>query len=408
MNLDNARTAGCLLVAALLTPCLAAAASPPPTTAANGHMSWNFEAQAPGGLLDIDLETGGSITVRGTAGSTVSIEAKMSREVGENLRLEATTTASGVRLFSNRPRSRWNHDSGDLEIVVTAPRRYDVRVKTMGGEIDLRQLEGEFTGQTMGGEITLVEVSGKAALKTMGGGINVRQSDLEGWVETMGGDVSFRDVRGGLRGKTMGGEVSVEDSEATATSKSEPTRAGRSDKVVELESMGGDVRIASAPRGARVSTMGGSIRIESAREFVEAETMGGDVRIAEVDGRVEASTMGGDVDVRVVGAGGPVELESMDGDLVLTLPASFSGDFDIEIAYTKKSRGNFEIRSDFPLTQSRSTEWEYDNRGSKRFHSDDHDKQARKYIRGSGKSGSGEHRVTLSTINGNITIRRAN
>lgn len=380
--------------------------------AATGDQSWTFAAKA-GGRLEIDLETGGSIAVRGGDVAAVSITAEMSGEMAENLKLEAVETANGVRLTSDRSRRRWGRDSGDLEIVVTVPRRYDVKVNSMGGEIDLRDLEGAFSGETMGGGIELVGVRGSAALKTMGGSVTVRESTLEGWVETMGGDINFRDVRGGLRGKTMGGKVSVEDSDATATSNSEPQtgdredRGGR-DRVVELESMGGDVRVAKAPRGARVSTMGGAIRIESAREFVEAETMGGDIRIAEVDGRVEASTMGGDVEVTVVGAGGPVELESMSGEVVLTLPAGFSGDFDVEIAYTKRSRGNFEIRSDFPLTQTRTTEWEYDGRGSKRFHSDDHDdNEARKYIRGTGKNGSGTHRVTLSTINGNVTIRRA-
>jgi DUF4097 and DUF4098 domain-containing protein YvlB len=202
--------------------------------------------------------------------------------------------------------------------------------------------------------------------------------------------------------------VSIEDSDANLTSESTSERSSEGgDRVVELESMGGDVRIVSAARGARVSTMGGSIRIESAREFVEAETMGGDIRIAEVDGRVEASTMSGDVEVRVVGSGGKVELESMHGDIVLTLPAAFSGDFDVEIGYSRNSQGGYQIRSDFPLTQTRSAEWEYDNRDRQHSRSHNRDNEARKYIRGTGKSGSGQHGVTLSTINGNITIRRA-
>jgi DUF4097 and DUF4098 domain-containing protein YvlB len=140
--------------------------------------------------------------------------------------------------------------------------------------------------------------------------------------------------------------------------------------------------------------MGGRIHIRSAREFVEATTMGGAITIDEVDGRVEASTMGGDVKVTVVGAGGEVEIESMKGTLELTLPAGFSGDFDVEVAYTRNSDRSFEIKSDFPLRQERTNEWEYGH-GT-----------PRKYIRGKGVAGAGAHRVTLRTINGDIVIRR--
>lgn len=366
------------------------------TAAAAGAEEWRFDA-TPGGRLEIDLETGGTVEVRGSGTGAVDVEAELEGRAADWAKVTAEKTAKGVRVRAEATR-RSRGGSGSVNLVVTVPTRFDVEVSTMGGEVSIEGVEGTFSGDSMGGGLVLHRLRGHAALSTQGGSIEVSESTLDGSVETMGGNVTFRNVRGGLRGKTMGGRVTVDDSDATALSED-----GR---VVEIDTMGGNVEVERAPRGARVHTMGGNVRVASAREFVEATTMGGDVRILEVDGRVEASTMSGDVEVRVVGEGGEIEIESMSGDLELTLPASFSGAFDVEVAYTRDSRGDFEIRSDFPLTESRSTEWEYGREGNKRFHSDRGD-LPRKYIRGKGTNAGGKHRVLLSTVNGDIVIRRA-
>jgi hypothetical protein len=53
-----------------------------------------------------------------------------------------------------------------------------------------------------------------------------------------------------------------------------------------------------------------------------------------------------------------------------------------------------QIRSAFPVKESRTTEWEY-HRGS-----------PRKYIRGAGQAAAGKYRVHLGTVNGDIVIHR--
>ena len=63
--------------------------------------------------------------------------------------------------------------------------------------------------------------------------------------------------------------------------------------------------------------------------------MGGNIEIDAVDGLVKATTMGGDVNVRMVGdpAKGKrdVEIQSMGGDIMLTVPSALSMDFDITL-----------------------------------------------------------------------------
>jgi len=157
--------------------------------------------------------------------------------------------------------------------------------------------------------------------------------------------------------------------------------------------MGGGIEVDEAPEGVAVHTLGGDIRIADARLFAKATTMGGDVEIGAVDGWVAATTMGGNIEVRVVGAGGDVDLQSMSGDVTLIVPAGFSMDLDLELAFTRGSKRDYKITTDFALPQTVSDDWDYDQ-GS-----------PRKYIRASGQVDGGRHTVKVRTINGDLRLR---
>jgi DUF4097 and DUF4098 domain-containing protein YvlB len=143
--------------------------------------------------------------------------------------------------------------------------------------------------------------------------------------------------------------------------------------------------------------MGGDITVESAGKFVKARTMGGDIEVDAVNGWVKATTMGGDVSVVMVGdpdrGKRDVEIKSMGGEIELEVPPGLSMEFDIELAYTKNSKRNYKIVSDFPMEIERTEKWK-SRWGSKR-----------KYIYGTGKVKGGRNRIKIRTINGNIYIR---
>lgn len=191
----------------------------------------------------------------------------------------------------------------------------------------------------------------------------------------MGGDVTYRNVRSDARRPSA---------EAT--------------EEVKISTMGGEIQVEDASSGANVSTMGGDIRIRSAKKYVKAKTMGGDITIDSIDGSVEASTMGGDLRVTMVGDPNSgdrhVGMESKGGEIVLSLPDGLSMRFDIKLAYTRNSRQDFRILSDFPIGIRETDSWDY-IQGS-----------PRKYIYGTGSVGTGKHLVKIETINGNITIRK--
>ncbi|HYC88559.1 MAG TPA: hypothetical protein VEO54_05060 [Thermoanaerobaculia bacterium] len=163
---------------------------------------------------------------------------------------------------------------------------------------------------------------------------------------------------------------------------------------ITRSSMGGDIDVDDAPDGAVLRTMGGDIRVGRARGHVVAKTMGGDIRVRDLVGSLDAGTMGGNVTVEVDGVAGSrsLSLHSMGGSVTLTLPASFSGTFEIELEQNHEGPEG-RIISDFPLEIRKSRR--------KRWWRPDVD-----VLNATGRVGSGDARVKIDTIGSDVTIRK--
>lgn len=342
-----------------------------------------------GKKLDVDLKTGGAITIVGWDKETVSYKGYRQGPDGEDCVLEAREGPSGVNIESHYAGPRRNRNGG-VRLEVNVPRRYDIHIETMGGGVTIEHVEGILSGRTMGGPLNLSALKGKLDLLTMGGPVELKNSDVDGTVKTMGGQVMLEEVTGNVSATSMGGKVIQKH----VTSRSGETKGTE----VNISSMGGDIDVADAPLGADVHTMGGTIRVASAAKFVKAKTMGGEILIDAVDGWVEATTMGGDVHVAMTGDPSQgkrsVSLTSMAGNIELRVPDGLSMDIDVELTYTKGREGDYSITSDFPLHQEVSPEWEKGN-GS-----------PRKTIYGTGQVAGGKNPVKIKTINGNVTIKK--
>ncbi len=336
-----------------------------------------------GKTVEIDLNTGGSIEIKGWNKELVSLTARSHDTDIEEFKFEFDESPSGVYIHVSNSD---NHDGSDIDLKLFVPEKCDLELETMGGDITVDNVAGKAEGKTMGGDLGLSNLKGEVELTTMGGDINVDNSELDGEVKTMGGDVTFQNVGGNVKGSTMGGDVDI--------------RGTKNDvkKEMKISTMGGDINIDSAPGGVDVHTMGGDISIHAAGTYVKAKTMGGDITVDQVDGGAKVSTMGGDINVTMVGdvkqGDRNVDLSSMGGEITLTLPENMSIDFNVKLTYTKHSEGDYKILCDFPIKIEESEDWDY-SKGS-----------ARKYITGTGKVGDGKYRVHLETTNGDITIKK--
>ncbi|MCU7493354.1 MAG: DUF4097 family beta strand repeat-containing protein [Bacteroidota bacterium] len=340
-----------------------------------------------GKTLTINLKTGGGIVVKGWDKDLVNIKATIGGRDAKDLKFDFNEVEQGVEINSKYTGDKegW---SSDCDLVIMVPDKFNLSLYSMGGAVSLSNIEGRMTGKTMGGALTLDHLKGYLELKTMGGAVTLTSSNVDGRVETMGGPVMMEDVTGGVKGHTMSGKV---DFSNVNNKNAEDIK-----DEVKITSMGGGINVNAAPLGADVSTMGGEIKINSAKKYVKAKTMGGNITILDVDGSVNAHTMGGDVEVNMTGTGDDrdVKLTSMSGDVTLEIPADFSMNVKVKLAYTEGREGKYKIESDFGLSQDESKEWDGD------------EGTPRKYITGTGSFNGGKNSVVIETINGNVLIKK--
>ena len=363
-----------------------------------------------GGTLDIDLKTGGSITIESWGKPEVFVSARLGGRDWRETRVTLEPSSDGARLASDFTRSMRNQStSHDFDIKV--PREFNVRIKSSGGSISISNVSGEFSGSTGGGEINLRAVNGRAHLNTGGGEIDVTDSNIDGSVNTGGGLVRIQHVNGNLRGSSGSGPVIYSESNGAGTGKGsgygysygEGATAGVSASgtaysttnggPIRMYAAGGPISLPSAPNGAHITTGGGKITVGSSGGAVYAQTGGGDIEIGPARGSVTAITGAGDVliDFR---DGGSVEVASGNGRIILTVPRDLNATLDLETAYTQNFREKTHIISDWPVNVTETTDWDHSG-GT-----------PRRYVRVRQQIGRGGPLIKVKTVNGDIVLRK--
>jgi len=351
----------------------------PPVPAAEDTkiVSRSFEAK-PGERLDLRLLAGGNVDIEGWDESLVRVRSHIKGPDADKIKVDVDRTPNGVQVNAYfAEHSRIEISSNDFEIHV--PRKFDLRLHSSGGGLRMSNVEGTFEGDTGGGEIVLEHVKGHASLSTGGSDIRVIDSHLDGDVSTGGGTVDLIRVKGGLVGSSGSGPVMHHDSKQAA----------------ELSKSGGGVTLDEIPRGATISTGGGDVEIGRTAGPVIVSTGGGDMEIGPVNGSLDASTGAGDIQVRVEASDETIDLTSGSGKITLELPASFDGRIDLETGYTKSFGRATKIDSEWKLIRESTTDWD-DQRGQ----------TPRRYVRGHTVLGEGRGRVRVTTVNGDIVLRR--
>lgn len=189
----------------------------------------------PGELLRVETQ-GGNIRVDSTETNQVRVVAKQrikassdaeADELLEDLTLTIEQDGQGVLAKAKYERRVWGSQPVSVDFTVTVPARYNVAVKTSGGDVKVGDLDGKvdartsggnvslgkITGEvdahTSGGNVSLVEGTGQVTLGTSGGNVRVDRAIGETHLETSGGDIEVKSVEGRVNASTSGGNVSA-------------------------------------------------------------------------------------------------------------------------------------------------------------------------------------------------------
>jgi len=357
-----------------------------------------------GGKIELELKYGGSVLAEGWDRDVVRIECEDSRFGIDHFDFEIEVKNNKFLRFKAHPEDEEAIRGNNLKINLMVPRKFSIEMHSGGGRIRITGVEGKFEGSTGGGGIQLRDLKGEVKLTTGGGKIDIRDSELDGRVTTGGGEALVRDVVGNVVVKSGGGIVSYENVRGRDGKKRMPAGLKMhadhtlSDGTVVHKTVGGSIDLSGAPEGAIVQTGGGSIVLRDVERFVEATTGGGSIDIEILNGSVRAQTGAGNIEVEVIGGLGDGEegvyLITGSGNIILTLPGDISAELDIDLAFTRNSSRDFQIKSQFDIEVELTDEWETGH-GT-----------PRKHVYGTGKLGGGGPKISIRCVNGNIRLKK--
>jgi hypothetical protein len=228
------------------------------------------------GALTVDpagqvrIKAAGNIRLRGVSGSQFTY--KVTRSVRAAAENDARTVLTRFPVTSARQGATalfevaYGPFATSLEI--TVPRGLNsLSLQTLGGDIDVSDLNGSLAAEASGGKINIGRI---------GGNVDVRAA---------GGTIVLGTIGGSARCLSGGGAISASEIQGDA----------------QLETGAGDVLLRKAGGKVRATTAGGGIKILEAKSTVQANTFGGPIQIGSAasvhcesaSGSIEAQFLSG-------------------------------------------------------------------------------------------------------------------
>jgi len=276
---------------------------------------------------------GGSVTVEGgaeeKAGLTVILspngngrprKGKDLREIFEEKYDLEIGLENGLLVAKAKRKDSRGNDPLSVSFRVTAPKQVGSDIRTSGGSIKLRHLEGkqhfrtsggslalanlygEIKGQTSGGSIKLEDGGGNIELRTSGGSIELSNINGETDISTSGGSISASAVSGTLRAKTSAGSITLE-------------RCGGN---IQASTSAGSIRasVTNLTDSLRLSTSAGSVRISVPKGAYDLDLKGS--RTDVPDGDFSGTKTGNTVEGKLNGGGTAITAKTSAGSVSLS------------------------------------------------------------------------------------------
>jgi len=364
---------------------LVAASVAPAAPVAGGDRTKTFSV-GKGGMLDVSIR-----------GGNIVINPWEKDEVWVRIRNVDDDEATGLRMSQSGNTVLIEDAEGssdDFTLEVSLPSRFDVRLRSSSGDIEINgSLTGRLKGTTGGGNIRLGNLGGTIDMRTSGGDITCGNigGDLD--LNTSGGDIQMGTVSGSATVTTSGGDITVANvgKRIRASTSGGNIVIGDVGGEAIVSTSGGDITAGSVSGSASLTTAGGNVMLRGATGTVRATSAGGDLQLENITGTLEGSTAGGNVVASLNPAkNGRSRLSTAGGDIRLFVPQGAKATITARIhigGWWRSQKDTYEIRSDFPME-------EYEK-----------DEQSRE-IRATILLNGGGEQVTLDAGSGNIEIRK--
>src|SRR5437016_762269 len=275
---------------------------------------------------DFQASTGGKLIVQADRGS-IEVNSGASDNVHVRVlrRLKGGSQAQADELFANhevtfkqdgnivsiigrntKDRFRFGgirQPSLQVRYAISIPKKFDVDLKTAGGDIQLGELDGSAITRTSSGAIDLGAISGRVESGNSGGDILGGHAGGDLVARTSSGSIKVQTVAGKVEASNSGGDLRVEkaDKDAVASTSSGSITLKTVQGGVEAKNSGGDISIETAGGDVAAQTSSGSISVGRANgKRVSAKNSGGDINIGAIEGDVVAQTSSGSIRIAMV------------------------------------------------------------------------------------------------------------
>ena len=308
----------------LRTSCLYVILALTASAASEENISQQADA-TPGGKLVVDVDFG-TIDVTSGTDNKVALEVHRKIDFGDEAREKeyfsatpVTITKDGdvitVRARGSKQANWWNfgHSETHGQYTIHVPKKFETDLRTDGGDVTVGEITGSTTVKTSGGKLAFKHLEGAVSANTSGGSIEVADCRGPTKIETSGGDITVADGTGALNAKTSGGRI-------------------------EVRNFSGDTE---------VRTSGGNLSLQRITGKIIGKTSGGSIDAsipADVVGDVKLQTSAGNIDVSL-STTATVDIDAITsvGEIVSGLPFE-TGDVDSEHLRGKLNGGGKSVK----------------------------------------------------------------
>src|SRR5436309_1667400 len=155
----------------------------------------------PGGQLIVNVDFG-TIQVGASTDGKITLEAHRKVEFGDETKekeylaaapITVTTEGNVVTVQARRQESwtNWHfgHSTMDASYTLHVPKKFDVDLRTSGGDIAAVDVSGNVKAHTSGGKLEFADLEGTLTANTSGGSIKVEGCRCPAEIKTSGGNI---------------------------------------------------------------------------------------------------------------------------------------------------------------------------------------------------------------------------
>ena len=256
-------------------------------------------------------------------------------------------------------------------IEINMPTNINLNFQILGGDIYVKNLNGETIIETLGGDILIEKHKGKIETKTSGGAIDIinqngilrshsfgnkitiSKSEGEFYVSCIGGDIFMNDLTGGIESQTSGGSIilsKIEGGTINCHSSGGMVTGENINGKIKIKNSGQGIFIVNASGDIETNCTSGNISINDARGSIKCEASIGDIKMVNVSGTIESLNSNGNIFLELLYDSSidnfSTHLENHLGNIEITIPKNLPSNIK-SIIYQSKSEKD--LNSELPL-----------------------------------------------------------